>query len=207
MAFTWDRRHHRSESRGNSRTGGWRGGRATGGLLGLSLATAMLTAGTGHSADAAAPARLTSKSRVSTQGLGPVRIGMTKAAAERAARMPMRYSGAARFGCRYMRPADARIRASFMLHRGRVVRVDVGRRGIATPSGVRVGDTESSVRRRFAGQLRIQRHVYSDGYYLEFVPKDSAERNRRVIFETVRGRVTYIRAGRLPEVRYIEGCS
>ena len=140
MLFTWDRRYHRSEWGRSSRTGGWRAGRATGGLLGLSLATAMLTAATGHSADAAAPARLTSKSRVSTQGLGPVRIGMTKAAAERAARMPMRYSGTARFSCRYMRPADARIRASFMLHRGRVVRVDVGRRGIATPSGVRVGD-------------------------------------------------------------------
>jgi hypothetical protein len=166
----------------------------------------MFIAEPSHSADAR-PVGLTPKSKVSTQGLGPVRIGMTKSAAERAARMPMRYSGPARDGCRYMRPADARIRASFMLHRGRVVRVDVARRGIATPSGVRVGDSEASVRRRFAGHLRIQRHQYTDGYYLEFVPEDHAERNRRVIFETTRGTVGYIRAGRLPEVRYIEGCS
>src|SRR3954453_12125938 len=110
---------------------------AAGGSFVLVLAAAMMLAEPGQSADPR-PARLTPKSKVSTQGLGPVRIGMTKSAAEHAARAPMRYSGPALDGCRYMRPADARIRASFMLHRGRVVRVDIGRRGIATPSGERV---------------------------------------------------------------------
>ena len=94
-----------------------------------------------------------------------------------------------------------------MLKKDHVVRVDVTRRGIRTPSGVRVGDSEASVRRRFAGQLRVSHHAYTDGFYLEFVPQDRADRNRRVIFETDRGRVSSIRAGRLPEVRYIEGCS
>ena len=172
----------------------------------VGLTTAALGAGAGEGAGPTA-ARLKPTSKVSTQGLGPVRIGMTKVRAERAAGVRMRYLGGARSGCRYMRPADRGIRASFMLTRGRISRVDVSRRGIATPSGIRVGDSEASVRRRFAGRLRITRHVYSNGYYLEFVPRDRAERNRRVIFETTRGRVGYIRAGRLPEVRYIEGCS
>lgn len=176
-------------------------------LLVLCIALVWATAGVASSREWTAAARLTSASKVSTQGLGPVRVGMSKARSERAAGMPMRFSGPARFGCRYMEPADRRVRASFMLTRGRVVRVDVARRGIATPSGVRVGDSEASVRRRFAGRLRVSRHEYTDGYYLEFVPEDRAERNRRVIFETSRGRVSYIRAGRLPEVRYIEGCS
>jgi hypothetical protein len=173
----------------------------------LCMALPWATAGVASSHEATIAARLTSASRVSTQGLGPVHIGVSKARAERAAGMRMRFDGPARSGCRYMKPVDARVRASLMLTRGRVVRVDVARRGIATPSGVRVGDSEASVRRRFAGQLRVTRHEYTDGYYLEFVPNDHAERNRRVIFETSRGRVSYIRAGRLPEVRYIEGCS
>ncbi len=159
----------------------------------------------------AAPAEarpLTPNSRVSTAGLGPVRIGMTPRQAERAADTRLVSEGAALNGCRYVRPATRSLRAAFMVINGRIARVDVSRRGIATTSGIRVGDREASVRRRFGRRLRISRHVYvPGGRYLEFVPRDRAERNRRVIFETNGSRVTYIRAGRLPEVRYIEGCA
>src|SRR4051794_19353223 len=116
-------------------------------LLVLCIAVLWATAGVAWSHEARSAARLTSASKVSTQGLGPVHIGMSKARAERAAGMRMRFDGPARFGCRYMEPVDARVRASLMLTRGRVVRVDVARRGVATPSGVRVGDSEASVRR------------------------------------------------------------
>lgn len=34
-----------------------------------------------------------------------------------------------------------------------------------------------------------------------------ADQNYRVIFETHEGKVTAYRAGQLPEVNYIEGCS
>ncbi len=151
--------------------------------------------------------RLSPSSRVSTGGLGPVEIGMTRAEAERAGGVRLRFLPGLTGECRYARPRDRSIRASFMFTGRIVVRVDVSRRGIATTSGVRVGDREADVRRRFAGRLRITRHAYTDGWYLEYVPRDRAERNRRVIFETDGRRVTQIRAGRLPEVRYVEGCS
>lgn len=95
-----------------------------------------------------------------------------------------------------------------MLINNRVARVDVSRRGIATPSGIRVGDSETSVRRKLAGRLTVSPHEYvRGGSYLEFTPRDAKDSNRRVIFETNGRRITYIRAGRLPEVRYVEGCA
>jgi hypothetical protein len=151
--------------------------------------------------------RLTPSSRVSTAGLGPVEVGMTRAQAERAGGVRLRFEAGSSGECRYARPRDRAIRASFMFTGRVIARVDVSRRGIATASGFRVGDREAAVRRRFAGRLRITRHAYTDGWYLEYVPRDRAERNRRVIFETDGRRVAQIRAGRLPEVRYIEGCA
>jgi len=155
---------------------------------------------------AQAPA-LTASSRASSGGLGPVKVGMTKRQAQRAARTALVYSGSDRRGCRYLVPRNRSIRAAFMLTNNRVARVDVSVRGIATPSGIRVGDSEAAVRRRFAGRLTVTRHTYTDGGYLEYVPQDADDVNRRVVFETTEGRVSMIRAGRLPEVRYIEGCS
>jgi hypothetical protein len=156
---------------------------------------------------ALAAAEITRKSRITTQGLGPIKVGMTVAQAEKAGGIDLvREGGDAR--CSYVRPEDRTIRASFMLKGRIIVRVDSFRRGFATVNGVRVGDSEAKVRRRFAGRLRITRHEYiRSGWYLEFVPRERAKRNRRIIFETDGMKVKYIRAGRLPEVRYIEGCA
>ncbi len=169
-------------------------------LVALALLVLAAPAGAGRE-------RLTPDSRLSTAGLGPVEVGMTRAQAERAGGVRLRFEPGLTGECRYARPRDRGIRASFMFTGRLIARVDVSRRGIATTSGFRVGDREAAVRRRFAGRLRITRHAYTDGWYLEYVPGDRAERNRRVIFETDGDRVTGIRAGRLPEVRYVEGCS
>ncbi len=157
---------------------------------------------------ATASADLTPRSKLSTAGLGAVKIGMTVPRAERAAGARLVWTGPAINDCRYLRPRSRSIRASFMVINRRIVRVDVARRGIRTVSGFRIGDDEQEIRERFDDQLRVTRHEYNpEGWYLEVVPRDRAERNRRVIFETDGERVTYIRGGRLPEVRYIEGCA
>lgn len=76
------------------------------------------------------------------------------------------------------------------------------------PLGFTVGARPRAIRAAFGDRLRVTRHQYNPaGRYLEFVPRDRVEAGRRVIFETDGERVTYIRAGRLPEVRYIEGCA
>jgi len=157
-------------------------------------------------ASLAPAAKLTPASRISTAGMGPVKIGMTKERAERAGRTRLRWQGPSLHGCRYLRPRNRFIRASFMTIRGRIVRVDAWNRATATVSGLRVGDPEDRVRQVFAGMLHVTPHEYvRGGWYMEVVPRD--EPNRRAVFETKDGTVSYIRAGRLPEVRYIEGCA
>jgi len=157
-------------------------------------------------ADARAPA-LKPTSRVSVDGLGPVRIGMTKGQAERAAGTRIVDDGRPSDGCSYAEPRDRRIQAAFMLIDNRVARVDVYKRGVRSQSGVRVGDSQASVRRRLAGRLTISRHKYNrSGFYLEERPRSTADANRRVLYETDGRRITRFRGGRLPEVRYVEGC-
>src|ERR687886_480873 len=62
------------------------------------------------------------------------------------------------------------------------------------------------------GQIKATPHPYvsrppENGKYLTFVPKDAADKNYRIIFETSKNRVDRFRSGKLPEVEYIEGCS
>lgn len=133
---------------------------------------------------------------------------MTVRRAQRAGRVRLVPRGPKNGDCRYVRPRNRRIRASFMVIKGRIARVDVARRGIKTLSGFTVGTSAQAILDAFGKRLRVTEHQYDpDGSYLEYVPRDRIEAGRRVIFETNGERVTYIRAGKLPAVRYIEGCS
>ena len=89
-----------------------------------------------------------------------------------------------------------------MLFDGRVVRLDVIAAGIATAAGARVGDTEERVRELYPN-LRVEPHKYTDGHYL--VVDSNPE--RRLVFETDGARVTRYRAGAVPQVDWVEGCS
>ncbi len=150
--------------------------------------------------------RVSTDSRVSINGLGPIKIGMTERQAERAGQVSLTGDGSGP-DCRYIYLNQGPTRAEFMLSKSRIVRVDLVRRGVRTTGDVRVGDSESSVRRRFAGRLRIQPTKYIEGGSdLEVRPRDRRERNRRLIFTTDGKKVVYIQAGRLPEVHLVERC-
>lgn len=95
-----------------------------------------------------------------------------------------------------------------MVTKGRIARVDVsGDSQITTKSGARVGDAEARIKALYPGQIQVTPHKYTDGHYLTFVPKDRKDSRYRVVFETDGKRVTEFRAGQLPEVEYVEGCS
>lgn len=150
--------------------------------------------------------KVTAGSRLSIHGLGPIKIGMSEHQAERAGQVSLTGTGSGP-GCRYLFLEQGSIRAEFMLSKSRIVRVDLRRRGVRTTGGVRVGDSEASVRRRFSGRLRIQPTKYIEGGFdLEVRPRDRSERNRRLIFVTDGRKVVYVQAGRLPEVRFVERC-
>ena len=103
----------------------------------------------------------------------------------------------------------------FMVTEGVVTRIDVYGGLVTTLSGVGVGATESEVLATYGAQIEQTPHPYlgETGSYLTFVPVDAADSEYRLIFETednaVVGEptVTTFRAGRLPEVEWIEGCA
>jgi len=93
----------------------------------------------------------------------------------------------------------------FMVEDGRIVRVETTGPNYATPSGVRVGDSERSARRVYAGRAMVQPHKYTPtGHYLVVPTSDS---KLAIVVETEDGRVVAIRGGQRPAVEKVEGCS
>ncbi len=157
---------------------------------------------------------LTVQSRMAVNGIGPVRIGMplTKAIDATQVSWKVDYTLDGN-DCRYAHPVDAPKGAdgfatlSFMVVDGVVVRAEVGARGIATMSGVQVGDTEQKVKDTYPGKIKSQTHPYDEkGHYLIYTPTERKDAKFRMIFETDGKVVTAYRAGRVPEVHWIEGC-
>jgi hypothetical protein len=140
--------------------------------------------------------------RLSKNGLGPLRVGLTVRQIEDRTGYSLKSSYGSR-PCRIMTLSGAPEGLSLMFAYGKLVRVDVFRRPWRTRRGIRVGMKGSAVRRRHPN-LRVTRHPYTPaGRYLIVGGKP-----RRMIFETgARGRVTSFRGGLSKPVGYIEGCA
>lgn len=146
---------------------------------------------------------------ISPAGYGPVHAGMTL---EQAVQAGGRAFGEPQMGseeCDYFLFAGDSIRGSahFMVVNGQIARVDVNDSTIATAEGARIGDTEQRIMELYPNRVTVQPHKYTDGHYLVVAPSSPADSGRNIIFETDGQRVTTYRAGRMPEVEYIEGCS
>ncbi len=90
-----------------------------------------------------------------------------------------------------------------MLVDGKVARIDVIEPSVATAAGARVGDAEARIHELYSGRTRVEPHKYTDGHYLVV----DAAPGRRLVFETDGTRVTRYRAGAIPQVDWVEGCS
>lgn len=109
--------------------------------------------------------------------------------------------------CTYLQPVAGLDSVAFMMIDGRIARFDITGRRVATVEGARVGDTRARIDSLYAGRVEVQPHEYTDGHYLVVRPMEGAHNAHRIIFETDGSRVTSYRAGRLPEVGWVEGCS
>jgi hypothetical protein len=111
--------------------------------------------------------------------------------------------------CSYLMAAPVLDNVGFMVFDGTIARVDIfPGSSITTRSGARIGMTEAQIKSMFGDKIETSGHPYvTGGKYLTFVPTDEQDKNFRVIFETdANGVVTSYRAGRVPEVGWIEGC-
>lgn len=156
----------------------------------------------------AAPAPSTSPAewRVSEMGIGPLHAGMTMA--EAGAAVPGTFTVAAGDSaseCTYASWSEAPAGVHVMLASGVVARVDVDSQSVSTDAGARVGDTEARVDSLYAGRVRRMPHKYTPGasYLVVVAPGDSTQ---RIVFETDGNVVTTYRAGRSPEVEFVERC-
>ncbi len=155
-----------------------------------------------------AKAKLTNQSKLFIKGIGTVQVGMTVPQAAKAAGTKL-VGDSANNNCYYVKPQNEPKNLSFMVTEGRISRVDVRENTlITTLKGAKIGDTEAQIKSLYPGQIQVTPHKYvENGHYLTFIPKDRADQNYRVVFETDGKVVTQFRAGKLPEVEYVEGCS
>lgn len=141
---------------------------------------------------------------VGFRGAAPAQVGTPLAAAAAALRATPD-TVAARGGCGYLRHPFPGVMV--MVNEGRVARVDVDSAGIRTAEGAAVGDAEARVRELYAGRVTESPHKYTDGRYLTVTPQAAADSALRLVFETDGAKVVRYRAGRMPEVEWVEGCS
>ncbi len=155
-------------------------------------------------------AKLSNQSKLLLNGIGDIPIGLTVAETAQAAgiKLVSLDSSSPKEACYYVKPQGLKD-VGFMVIDGKVARIDVWRESkITTLRGAKIGDSEARIKSLYPGQIKVTPHEYvTTGHYLTFIPKDKADKNYRLVFETDGKRVTQMRSGKLPEVSYIEGCS
>jgi hypothetical protein len=145
---------------------------------------------------------------LSEDGLGPSQIGMNL---DDAVNMGLlNENPTMKTQCDFVFPAvGAGIPdgVSVMVVKGKVARIDVDTGTVTTEDGAKVGDTEDKLKSIYDGDLQVEPHKYIEGGHYMTVMGDSASAGKAIVFETDGKRVTAFRAGRLPEVKWVEGCS
>jgi hypothetical protein len=96
---------------------------------------------------------------------------------------------------------------SVMVVRGKIARIDVDTGSVTTEDGAKIGDTEERIKSIYDGDVQVEPHKYIQGGHYMTVMGDSASAGKAIVFETDGKRVTMFRAGRVPEVKWVEGCS
>jgi hypothetical protein len=156
---------------------------------------------------------------LTTDGLAPVRIGMTLAEAEAAlgARLKMYFAEEDNDpnSCGTGARADGKnADVYYMVEKGRVVRVEVVTLDTGTPTSptiltaknIGLGSTEAEVRAAYGDALKTQPHPYL-GTPAHYLIVKSADGKSGIILETDGKVVIEFRAGAYPQVGYIEGCA
>lgn len=160
------------------------------------------TASVGPEAVASAQRRTVT---VSARGAGPVRVGMTVAEARQATGETTVSADSINGECDYVRLSGLPEGISLMVVEGAISRIDVSTPGITTEEGARIGDPEARIDSLYGTAVLRRPHEYTDGSYL-IVPA-AGDTAYQLVFETDGNAVTTYRAGMMPMVQWVEGCS
>jgi hypothetical protein len=147
------------------------------------------------------------KWRLSFDGYGPIRVGMTVAEALKAAKLTLEEDepppGVARGGaCYYVENLAKLPGVTFMVEDGKITRIEAGS-PIVAPGGGREGMTEAQIKKLYPG-IGVEPHHYVDeGHYLI---QPSPDGRFSLLFETDGKVVVAFRVGYPTPVAYVEGC-
>jgi hypothetical protein len=144
---------------------------------------------------------------VTSEGFAGVRVGMKVAEAETAFGHKLKALNEGEGNCQYYEPVGVYPGLAFMVVDGVIARLDVQQTtAILTDTGAKIGDTEQHVLDLYKGRTRVEPHHYTgpEGHYVIVTGPDG---KAQLVFETDAGKVVSYRAGREPEVEWVEGCS
>jgi hypothetical protein len=155
----------------------------------------------------AGAAPVTDHSRLTQNGLGSMRLGMTVDQAQRRTGQRIQNNlftpGDTSCGIAQLFPESLGV--NMQTTKLRIWVINVSRPGITTRAGIEVGDSVSDLRRAYRSRLRSQPNKYTPkarDYWVAF------PRNRKLVFyANPKKQVTQISSGRQPEIDFVEGCS
>lgn len=152
-----------------------------------------------------------SETALNPTGLAPVRIGMTPEEAAKALGTALTPRGENEDeACWYTHRADIQPRTyvDYMVIDGHIARIDVHTIDVKTAQGIGNGATLAEVQEKYAGpRLTVTPHKYADAPRSHYVRLADLDPSRGVVFEVVDGKVVSMRAGQIPEIDWVEGCS
>lgn len=144
---------------------------------------------------------------LSEEGLGQIQIGMTL---DEAVNMGLLNENPnMKSECDFVYPAVGAgipFGVGVMVVKGKVARIDVDTGSVTTEDGAKIGDTEDRIKSIYGDELKVLPHKYIEGGHYLTVKGDSTSVGKAIVFETDGKRVTMFRAGRIPEVEWVEGC-
>jgi hypothetical protein len=166
------------------------------------------------------PAPAPSSNTITSQGWGPLKIGMTLAEVTAAAGPdsdPDSVGGADPESCDQFRPANAPEGVLVMMEQGKLTRISlVEMSDIDTDRGFGIGDTAASVKAAYGANATVTPHKYQDAPAEYITVWDGGPRSepyvqdeaaRGVVYEIDgTGNVGAIHAGG-PSIQLVEGCS
>ena len=146
---------------------------------------------------------------ITTTGLDPIRIGMTKAEVEELGFTLIPIPETGNGDCQYYRLRDHSEPMGLMVVKNKILRIDVWPGSLTqTRSGAKIGSSEADLTRYYnPTQLQAVANPITLGKTITFIPKEQGEDLYRLVFETdQQGRVVQYRAGQFPSVTWPEGC-
>ncbi len=144
---------------------------------------------------------------LSEDGLGQIQIGMTLDEAVNMGLLNERPD--LKPACDFVFPAVGAgipFGVNVMVVKGKIARIDVDTGTVTTEDGAKIGDSEDRIKSIYGDELKVKPHKYIDGGHYMTVMGDSASAGKAIVFETDGRQVTMFRAGRIPEVEWVEGC-